>query len=271
MPRPRPPRTPAEFRRRYGPCALVAGASEGLGAAFAAELADRGLDLLLLARRGDALEAVAAPLRARVQVRTAALDLADPDLAARLTDLTLDLDVGLLVYNAAYSTIGPFAAMSLADKERALAVNCRGPLVAAHVLAPRMVARGRGGIVLMSSLTALWGAPWLATYGASKAFDLALGEALWGELAGAGVDVLSCCAGATRTPGFLRASEGPRPPRSMSADAVVREALHALGRRPSMIPGLGNRLAALALRLMPRRRAITILGDATARLRRSDP
>lgn len=261
---------PQAFVQKYGPWAVVAGASEGLGAAFASALAARGLNLVLLARRADALEQVAGPLRSRVEVRTAALDLAAPDLAVQLAAQTDGLDVGLCVYNAAYAPLGPFLAQSLADKQRVLDVNCRGPMIAAHVFGQRMIDRGRGGIVLMSSLTAFCGSPFLAGYGASKAFGLSFGEALWYELAPRGVDVLVCCAGATRTPGFVRSS-GPDVPRSMAAEDVVEEALRALGGPPSMIPGRFNRIASLALtRVLPRRRAVRIMGSQTARLVRPD-
>lgn len=253
-------------KQKYGPWAVVLGASEGLGAAFARALADRGLNLLLLARRADALEQVAAGLRGRVLVRTAAIDLADAGLAGALEQLCADIDVGLCVYNAAFSQIGPFLGQSLADKQRVLDVNCRGPMIAAHVFGERFVARGRGGILLMSSLTAFWGSPFVATYGASKAFSLSLGEALWYELAPQGVDVLVCCAGATRTPGFERSS-GADGPKAMSAEAVAEEALGALGGPPSMVPGRTNRLASLVLgRLLPRRGAIRIMGSQTRRL-----
>ena len=256
------------FRDKYGPWAVVCGASEGLGAAFAATLAARGVNLLLLARRAEALAAVAAPLRARVEVRTAAIDLASPDLAAELLRLCGDLDVGLCIYNAAFSQVGPFLEQSLADKQRTLDVNCRGPMIAAHVFGERLALRGRGGIVLMSSLTAFWGSPLVASYGATKAFNLSLGEALWYELAPRGVDVLVCCAGATRTPGFIRSS-GPDGPRSMAPEAVAKEALAALGGPPAMVPGRFNRLAAFVLgRLLPRRAAVKIMGSQTARLSR---
>ncbi len=259
----------SDFRAKYGPWAVVAGASEGLGAAFAGALAARGLNLLLLARRGDALEAVAAPLRGQVEVRTAELDLASVDLAQRLQAVSEGLDVGLCVYNAAFSQVGPFLEQSLADKQRTIDVNCRGPMITAHVFGERLVARGRGGILLMSSMTAFWGSPFVASYGASKAFNLSLGEALWYELAPRGVDVLVCCAGATRTPAFLRSS-GPSGPRSMPAEVVVNEALDALGGAPSMVPGRLNRLAAQVLgRLLPRRSAVAIMGSQTARLSRS--
>ena len=254
------------FNHKYGPWAVVAGASEGLGAAFAGALADRGCNLLLLARRAEVLEAVAAPLRARVEVRTAAVELASADLAEQLTLLTADLDVGLCVYNAAFAPLGPFLEQSLADKQRVLDVNCRGPMIAAHVFGERLARRGRGGILLMSSLTALAGSPFVAAYGASKAFSLSLGEALWFELAPRGVDVLVCCAGATRTPGFLRSS-GPDAPRTMAPAEVAEEALAALGGPPSMVPGRFNRLASLLLaRLLPRRAAVRIMGAQTARL-----
>jgi len=254
------------FTHKYGPWAVVAGASEGLGAAFARALADRGLNLLLLARRADVLESVAAPLRARVEVRTAALDLGDPDLATRLDELTRDLDVGLCVYNAALSRIGPFLDVVLADKLKIVDVNCRGPLIAAHVFGERLVRRGRGGLLLMSSLTAFWGSPLVAAYGATKAFNLSLGEALWYELGPRGVDVLVCCAGATRTPGFERSS-GADGPRAMEPDAVVAEALRALGGPPSAVPGGLNKLAAFVLgRLFPRRGAVALMGSQTARL-----
>jgi short-subunit dehydrogenase len=255
----------SEFAARYGPWAVVAGASEGLGAAFARELAGRGLNLVLLARRKDALDELAASLD--VDVRAVAMDLARPDLAVAVGGVLADLDVGLLVYNAAYAPIGAFADVPLADKLRAVDVNCRGPVTLADAVAPRLRRRGRGGIVLMSSLTAFFGSPRLATYGATKAFNLALGEALWAELRPDGVDVLVCCAGATRTPGFERQTGGDGP-RAMTAEAVVAEALAALGRRPVLVPGRFNRFAAWLLgRVLPRRAAVAIMGGQTKRLR----
>lgn len=256
------------FGERYGPWALVAGASEGLGEAFARLLAARGLGLVLLARRADALERLAADLRrARgVEVRTLAADLGRADLATEVARATDGLDVGLLVYNAARSAIGPFLAHGVEEHLRVLDVNCRGPLVLAHLLGGPMASRGRGGIVLMTSLAASQGNPLLASYAASKAFELVLAEGLWAELRGRGVDVLACRAGATRTPGYAAS----RPRRSvplMAPEAVARQALEALGRRPSTVTGALNRVAAFALgRLLPRRASIQLMGRATRRL-----
>ena len=253
---------------RYGPWALVAGASEGIGAAFSRALAEAGFSLVLVARRPEPLEALAAELRARgVEIETHALDLAAPDLEARLTAIADAREIGLCVYNAALSTIAPFLEVPLADKLRALDVNARGPLVAAHVLGTRMAARGRGGIVLVSSLTAFWGTAWIATYGATKAFNLSLGEALARELADRGVDVLVSCAGATSTPGFLATMRGKRAPAAMTADAVARQTLRALPHRGAFVPGLFNRIAQFLLaRLVPRRMAVRVMAGQTRRL-----
>ena len=122
------PRSASEFVARYGPWAVVAGASEGLGAAFAGALARRGCKLLLLARRAEALEQVAAPLRASTEVRTAVVDLGDAELAATLTGLTAGLEVGLCVYNAAFSQIGPFLEQTLSDQLRTIDVNSNGQM-----------------------------------------------------------------------------------------------------------------------------------------------
>jgi hypothetical protein len=254
----------SEFAARYGPWAVVAGASEGLGAAFARELARRGLNLVLLARRRDALDELAASLK--VEVRAVAMDLSRPDLAGAIDGALADLDVGLLVYNAAYAPIGAFADVPLADKLRVVDVNCRGPVTLASAVAPRLRRRGRGGIVLMSSLTAFFGSPRLATYGATKAFNLVLAEGLWFELRARGVDVLACAAGATLTPGFRKASPAGEPGMLEPAQ-VVEEALERLGRTGVMIPGAFNRFASFLMRrVLPRRMAVGILGNRTRNL-----
>jgi uncharacterized protein len=259
----------SDWRERYGPFALIAGASVGIGEAFARSLAERGLDLLLVARRQDALDRLAAQVRARhaVAVETLAADLGRPDLEEVIERFVAGREVGLLVYNAAHSVIGPFVDQPLDEHLRVLNVSCRGPLVLSHLLGKAMAQRGRGGIVLMTSLAGSQGGPWLASYAASKAFNLVLAEGLWDELGERGVDVVACRAGATRTPGYT--ASRPRPSRVplLEADDVARAALAALGRTPSVVPGLFYRFSALVMsRLMPRRLAVRIMGRATRRL-----
>jgi uncharacterized protein len=259
--------------KRYGGWALVAGASEGIGAAFSRGLAAAGFDLVLIARRREPLEALATELRAQHgrSVETIELDLAAPDLEARLGAIAAGRDIGLVVYNAALSIVAPFLDTPLADKQRILDVNCRGPLIAAHLFGERMAARGRGAIVLVSSLTAFWGSAWVATYGATKAFNLALGEGLAQELGERGIDVVVTCAGATRTPGFVTQVAGRRGPRAMSPEAVAQKTLAILPRRGAFVPGAFNSFAQFAMaRLMPRRTAVRLMARETRALIRAD-
>lgn len=257
---------PPSFASQYGPWAVVAGASEGLGAAFAGALAARGVNLLLLARRADLLEGVAARLRATTEVRTEVCDLARPDLPAALEALTAPLDIGLAVYNAAYAPVGELHTRAVTDLLQVIDVNVRGPLIFARTLAPRMVARGRGGIVLMSSLAGFQGAPRLAAYAASKAFNIVLGESLWSELKPHGVDVVVSCAGAVRTPGFAMAAKG-NAPGTLDAAAVAEQTLDALGHGPTVVPGATNKLARFVMgRILPRHTAIGIMARSTKEL-----
>lgn len=259
----------ADLRSAYGPWALIAGASGGIGAEFAKQLAAAGLHILLIARRAEALEELAQSLRSAhgVQVRTASIDLAAPDLHERVRAAAEGLEIGLLVYNAAYTRIGSFLAQSLEDKLRILDVNCRGPVVLAHELAPAMARRKRGGIILLSSMAGLHGAPMIAMYGATKSFDRVLAEGLWDELRAEGIDVIACCAGATRTPTYQASRPLSDPPIIMDTEPVVRETLAALGQTPSFVPGLANRAAAFVMeRLFPRSAAIRTMGKATRKM-----
>ncbi len=258
------------FVDRYGPWAVVAGGSEGIGAAYARELAAAGCHLVLIGLGEDPLVAVAHQLRARhgVQVRTLDLDLGRDDLLEVLRPVIADCDVGLLVYNAAVSPIGEFVDVPLERLLAAVDVNVRGPLVLAHEIGRRLVDRGRGGIVLMSSLASSQGSAMVATYGATKAFNRILGEGLWEELGRRGVDVVAVTPGTTDTPG-LRASQPRGGPRPMPAQAVARAALAGLGQGPVVVPGWQNRLSGILTgRLLPRRTAIRMVSGVTRKMYR---
>jgi short-subunit dehydrogenase len=260
--------SPDALASRYGSWAVVAGASEGLGAAFAEEFARRKLGVVLLARRAALLEDLAGRLRRDHggQVRTLPCDLADPSFAARLEEATRDLEVGVGVYNAAYSFVAPLFERPLEDALRVVDVNVRGPLLFSRALVPPMIARGRGALVLMSSLAGRQGSPRLAAYAASKAFNTVLGESLWAELGPRGVDVLVSCAGAIRTPGYARALQ-KEAPGTLDPAQVVEATLAALGRGPVVVPGGVNKLASfLMTRLFPRKSAISIMGKSVAGL-----
>jgi short-subunit dehydrogenase len=260
------PAIATDFRARYGPWALVAGASAGLGAAFATQLAARGLNLVLIARRAEIAESLGARLTAdyAAQVRVLPLDLARDDIVPVVAAATSDLEIGLLVYNAAASIIGPFFERSLPEHLSEIDTNCRAPMALTYILGQRMLARKRGGIILMSSMSAFQGSALIANYAATKAYNLLLAEGIWEELRTRGVDVLACCAGATSTPNYLASAPAATTrvrTAAMAPDTVAAETLAALGRQPSVIPGRFNRLAAFVMRrLLPRRAAIRLMG-----------
>ena len=261
-------RSPGRFPDRYGAWAFVAGASEGLGAAFARALAERGLNLLIAARRAAPLEDLAAEIRARsaVQVRSMAGDLAESHFLQSLQACAADLDLGVIVSNAAYVPIGEFASRPAADVLRAVDVNVRAPVTLLRSMLPLMIERERGAVILMSSLAGYQGIPRIAMYTATKAFTRVLAEGLWRELRGSGVDIVACCAGAVRTPGYSSAS-AQEAPGTMDSARVVEITLRSLGHGPVVIPGLINRAAALlTTRILSRRAAIGIMARSTSML-----
>src|SRR5882724_8370611 len=187
------------FKEKYGPVAMVAGASEGLGAAWARALAARGLDLILIARREEPLHAIANELNTeyKINVRTVVCDLSSPDATHYLMRVIGDTQINCFVYNAASSYIGPFLATPLSTHDNIVAVNIVNPLQLIYAVAGRMLAEKRGAIILMSSLAGFQGSGFLSTYAASKAFIRVLAESLWYEWKSKNVDVIACCAGAT--------------------------------------------------------------------------
>ena len=256
------------FPHRYGKWAVVAGASEGLGEAFAAALAERGMNVAMVARRGRLLEAIGKRLTAEhgVETRCLELDLTHPGFPGDLKVATRGLDLGVLVYNAAFVPMGPFLDNDEAAIEQAVDVNVRGPLRLVRALAPALKEHGRGAVVLMSSLSGLQGSPHIATYAATKAFNTIFAEGLWYELLPHGVDVAACVSGAVPTPGYLERFKRDAPG-MLPAGEAVRQTLDRLGRGPRIVPGGFNRVAAqLVRRLLPRRTAIRLIAKSTGHL-----
>ena len=264
------PHPARELRERYGRWALIVGASDGLGAAFARYAGARGLDLVLVARRADLLERQASDLRASTgaEVRCLTLDLSDPAQQRELIARSEELEVGLLVYVASKSNIGPFVEQPLEEHLAGLELNCRGPMVLAHHFARRMRQAGRGGIVLLSSFSALVGCPLVAHYAATKAYNLVLAESMWAELRGT-VDVLGAVVGVTLTPQMAARRpdySGLLAPPVMTSEEVVEETFRHLGRRGSVVIGRKNRLNALLVTLLPRSVATMLVGHTTRQI-----
>jgi short-subunit dehydrogenase len=260
------------FKQKYGPWALIAGASVGLGAAFASEIAQKGVNIVLVARKPAPLEAKASDLKAKygVSVKTVSVDLAAPDMLTKIAAETADLEIGLLVYDTAYMLIGSFFGHPLEKNLRSVEVNCRGPLTLAYHFGQKMIERKRGGIILMTSLSGMQGAPWLATYGATKAFNIVLAEGLSYEMKAKGVDVLACCAGAIETPNYVSSqpkSLGSFAPKPLTVEKVAHEGVAGLGRKSLVIPGTSYRFSQTLLeKLMSRKQRIKIMAGSTEKM-----
>ncbi len=234
--------------------ALITGASSGIGAVFARRLAERGYDLILVARRVERLAALAEELRTKHGVAAEALtaDLATDEGVARVEARIVDCDtLDLLVNNAGFGTMGRFADLPLKGQLDMVHVHVIATMRLTRAALPRMISRGAGGIVNVSSVSAWWPTAGTATYAATKAFLNAFSEALHTELAGTGVTVQALCPGFTRTefhdaPSFSSFDRAQIPDFLwMSADAVVRASLEALARGSVIVvPGLTNRLLA---------------------------
>jgi uncharacterized protein len=257
------------FADRYGPWAVIAGASEGIGAAFAAALARHGINLVLCARREEPLATLAATLPTRSAI--VAADLSTPEGLRRLAEATVATQVGLVVANAAYAPIGPFLDIEADDLHRVVALNCDAPLALARSYLSPMVERGRGGFIIMSSMAGLQGSPRIATYAASKAFGAILAESLWREMRPHHVDVLACVAGAVSTPN-LNAAKSKRAPGTVTPAQVATSALNGLGRGPRVVPGRLMQVSAVVTsRFLTRRATIALIDKASADLKAGPP
>ena len=247
-----------DFKDRYGPWAVVPGASSGIGLACAEWLAAAGLNLVLVARRADALQALARQLGDGVTIKVVVADLADPAGLAAVETATAALDVGLLVAAAGYGTSGEFLRGDPADELAMLDVNCRAVLVQSRHFGRRFVERGRGGLVLFGSLVGFQGAPSAANYAATKAYVQTLGEGLHVEFAPLGVDVLVSAPGPVHT-GFadrarMKMGAADRPA------TVARATMKALGHRMTVTPGPLGKLLTWSLATAPRSLRTRIMG-----------
>jgi hypothetical protein len=262
------------IKEKYGKCALIAGGSEGIGAAFADYLAKEGLDLVLVARGLAKLERVADELRKKYQVEVTCItcDLSATDATTQIQEQLGGKTMDVLVYNAALSFIGHFEENTMADHNQIAQANMVTPMNMVQVFGSKMLQNKKGAVVIMASLAGFQGSGFLAAYAASKAFNRVLAESLWYEWKDRGVDVMACCAGATATPNFMNTKPEKASffaPKVQTPEAVVEECFKKLGKTPSIITGRGNKVASFFMqRLMPRKLAIKIMGDTTRQMYR---
>ena len=254
---------------KYGPWGVVAGGSDGVGLAFAHEMASRGINVVLVARRAAVVEAAADDVRSRhgVEARAVSLDLSHVDAMAKLATSVSDLEVGLFVYNAG----GDDRSVAFLDKDLASHAtmvhrNCVSVLEAAYRFGAPMVNRGRGAMVVVTSGAAWAGGATLATYGATKAFDLVLAESLWAEWRTSGVDVLGLVLGRTDTPSLRRVLDAHGGPYDDLADPreVAKEAMDHLADGPTWVSGGADPTGGSPFGAMRRRDAVLAMSRAAS-------
>ncbi|GAA2483183.1 SDR family NAD(P)-dependent oxidoreductase [Streptomyces thermolineatus] len=256
-------------REFYGPWAVVAGGSEGVGASFARLLAQSGINLVLIARKPGPLEQTAAEVEALgVEVRTLALDLLSPGASEAIAEATADLDVGLLIFNAGANTHGgEFVESDPADVQKVIDLNITSQLQLSRHFGARLKARGRGGLMLVGSLAGYLGHENMSIYAAAKAFSRVFAEGLWLELKPHGVHVLELVLGVTRTPAMERAGLRMDLPglKVAEPDDVAAEGLEHLPHGPVHVAG-GNQSTAESRSGFPRDRVVQRNADASRRL-----
>ncbi len=258
----------ASLLKQYGPWAVVTGASSGIGVEYARQLAEAGFNLVIIARQ-QRLESLAQELmnKYNTEVRPLPVDLTSAEYLQAIEFATRDLDVGLIVNNAGSAAPGQFLKQSLAIRTRTVNLNVVAPMQLSYHFAEKMKARGRGGVILVSSIAAYMGTPYMANYAATKAYSLSLGEALHVELKSYGIDVQVLAPGATRTEMAevegMDMSSVPMP--WMNADDVVKESLKALGSKSVVIPGRMNRVMNRMMNFLPRSTASSMFGTMMGR------
>jgi len=270
-----------DIAQKYGPWALLVGASDGVGALFAERLASEGVNVMLVARRQHLLDEVAQDIRERTgaQTRTFAIDLTVPDASQRIIDATTDLEIGMLVYCAGGDpNYQPFLANPVSAAEALLQRNCLVLMRLCHHFAGQMAERGRGGIVNFSSGAALAGGRNMVAYGATKAFDMVFTEGLWVELQDKGVDVLGLVLGMTDTPALRKlefergrlASLDEVPAGAVTAASVVDEAFANLGNGPTIATGDDVRMAFELFKSMSRNEVVRLIMQMSAEVMGTD-
>jgi len=259
----------SRLRSRYGPAAVVTGASSGIGEKFARRLAEDGFDLLLVARRSEVLSRLAEEIRGKhgVSVHVLAADLTDPDSPDTLMRSVREMDVGLLICSAGFGTSGAFIDGNLADECAMVDVNCRSLMTLTWHFGKQFAERRRGGIVLMSSLVGFQGVPSATNYAATKAYVQSLAEGLHHELKPLGVDVLASAPGPVHS-GFagranMQMSMALRP------QEVAAATLSALGRRSTVRPGWLSKVLEWSLKPLPRWGRVRMMGVVMRGMTRS--
>lgn len=247
--------------KRYGPWAVVTGASSGIGRALSIELARAKINLVLVGRSVAALDRLAAELSQNqgIECRVVMFDLAEENCIEVLQRATGELNVGLLIASAGFGTSGSFVGSPIDQELEMLNVNCRALMALSWYFGGRFAQRGCGGLILIGSIVGFQGTPWAAHYAATKAYVQVLAEGLGRELRSKGVDVLPVAPGPTNS-GFA-ARANMKMGASLDPTRIAPEILNSLGRKSTVLPGFLSKLLVYAMLPLPRWARISIMGS----------
>lgn len=231
------------FKEKYGPWALVTGASSGLGVEYAVQLAEKGLNLILIARREEMMFELAEKIQNKypIEVKIIPLDLSKEGFYSELSEKIGDLEIGLVVNNAGMNSEGHFYRADLDRNIQMIRLNMEAPFIIAFEMGKKLIERGKGGIIFTASSSSFQATPYLSHYGATKAYLLSLAESMNYEFKDKGVDVIALCPGMTESE-MTKSMKGS--PLVMKAAPVVKLALDNLGKEAYVVPGFGNKIQA---------------------------
>jgi uncharacterized protein len=260
-----------EFKECYGSWAMVAGAAEGIGAAFSLSLAGRGINLVMVDVNAGILNGLAEQLKKTyfIEARSISMDLSDKDAWMNCMNAIQNIDCRLLVYVPAYSRVKPFLSNTQEELDKYIDLNGRTPIHLVHSFVSSVKDQKTAGILLMSSLAGLIGPPNLAPYAATKAFNILLAESLHSELRGRKINISACCAGETSTPAYWSSNpvKASKWPPVMNPDKVAGYALKNLGKKAILVPGWQNRLSYFLLtKMFSRNFAAKIIKNALKKI-----
>ncbi|WP_103070945.1 SDR family NAD(P)-dependent oxidoreductase [Aquimarina sediminis] len=264
-----------QLKEKFGTWAIVTGASSGIGKEFAVQLANQGLNIILLARRGNLLEELSNNLRTKynIQVKYMAMDLTDDNFIKNIEKLADKLDIGLVISNAGGARMGAFNKIPMIDFEAMIKLNVFAQMKISHWYTSRRIKENKkGGVLLVSSTAAYQGVPYAANYSAAKAYILNLGEALNFEYKNKGINITTLVPGPTNTPGLTENPDADMisnmPMKPQPVDQLVKEGISAiLKNKPSYIGGRMNRIMAGIMKtLISRKRASAFWGKMTYKM-----
>ncbi len=252
---------------KYGNWALITGASSGIGEEFARKFSQLGLNLIIVARRFDRLQNLKKELEQKhnVQVIPVQIDLSDEKFIQNLIPLINEKEIGILVNNAGFGYRKDFINSDVETDVKMIKVNCIAPIVLTHHVLPQMIERKKGALIFLGSLVAFQPTPTTAVYAATKVFDAFLGDALWYELKKYNIDVATVNPGGTETE-FHKIAESTMGPFPRASKQVVETTLKALGKKPSAVDGVFNKILAFSSRFISRKSTISLAGKISESL-----